>query len=171
MDCAICFEAITKQTGCTTLSCDHSFHFRCIDEWFTKQLLECLNQTCPCCRSEGAELDRCMCEVVEEEEDDEEDEDYEDEPEDDESVSISSEDDEMAEGDMVWVRVSPGRWIVTATTAVAYENLRSLFGPLNEPDFVEDPSVEAARKIQAIYRGYKTRELYKAASGLRALHA
>jgi hypothetical protein len=157
MDCAICIEAITKQTGLVTLSCEHSFHLRCIDEWFCKQLISGTNQTCPCCRSEGNTLDRCAFEEVEEEEDD--DESYED----DESEAASEDEEEGGDypdfnSEIRWERLGPGRWIVSNSREMAYESLRSLFGPLNELEVQEETSQEvAARKIQAIFRGYTTR--------------
>lgn len=164
-------DAITKQTGLVTLSCEHSFHLRCIDEWFCKQLMGGNNQTCPCCRSEGTELDRCAFEEVEEDEEDD-DETYDDE----ESEGAS----EGEEGDFPdfnsevrWERLSPGRWVVSNSREVAYEGLRSLFGPMNELEVEEETSQEvAARKIQAIFRGYKvrsTRENQMAATALLSL--
>jgi hypothetical protein len=168
MECSICFDAITKATGSTTLSCEHSFHFRCIDEWFTKQLMEDLKQTCPCCRSEGAEMDRCICEMVEEEEEDEsEDEDYEEDDEEDvESVGFP----DLGSDELFrWERTGPGQWIITSNREMAYESLRCLFGPLNTLEVEQETPAEiAARKIQTIFRGYKNRKVYQ---GIRALMA
>lgn len=124
-------DAITKETGIVTLSCHHSFHFRCIDSWFSKQVWDDLAQTCPCCRSEGSHLDRC--EVVEvEEEEEEEDEDYEEA----ESQSIDSEfPDDLAEVDLRWERMGPGRWMIISAPEMALECVRNLFGPLNDLDY------------------------------------
>ena len=45
--CAICYEDVSVETGCVTLSCSHEFHFLCISSWF----LNTHNQSsCPCCR-------------------------------------------------------------------------------------------------------------------------
>ena len=44
MECSICYEGITKDTGKAELSCSHSFHLKCLSQWFTK------NESCPCCR-------------------------------------------------------------------------------------------------------------------------
>lgn len=164
MNCSICFDDITKTTGSTTLSCEHSFHFRCIDEWFYKQLCEGLHQTCPCCRSEGAELDRCMCEEVKEgdqEEEDEDDESYVDDGE--ESQDANSILDEIPEDarDLLWERVGEGRWLITSRHDLAYEGLRALFGKVNELD--ADPIAAApvaASKIQAVFRGHMTRQTF-----------
>ena len=154
-------DAITKATGSTVLSCEHAFHFRCIDEWFTKQLLDNLHQTCPCCRSEGAELDRCMYEELEEEDDD--DETYADD--DEESQDTNSVLDEISFDmhDLLWERGGEGRWIVTSRQELAYQGLRSLFGEMNDLD--ADPVVlnNAAQKIQAIVRGHQVRRVYGAA--------
>ena len=71
MNCSICQDDITKETGSTTLSCEHTFHFRCISTWFVKQFMKDLPETCPCCRSEGNEMDRVEFDdtEIEEEED------------------------------------------------------------------------------------------------------
>lgn len=178
MDCSICMEAITKATGSTVLSCEHAFHFRCIDSWFTKQINDDLEQTCPCCRNGGCDMDRCS--VVEM--DDEGDEDDEDATlEDAESQSAGDADDDFPDdiSDLQWQRIGPGQWLIVSGQEVAYEGVRGLFGPLNELDAVEeDPrdAVEdtrnvAARKIQAIFRGTQTRNTHVAAVGLMRLFA
>ena len=48
MECPICYEAITAETGVVTTSCHHSYHFACISGWFINQE----KGTCPCCRKE-----------------------------------------------------------------------------------------------------------------------
>ena len=48
MECPICYEAITAETGIVTTSCQHSYHFSCISGWYIKQE----KGTCPCCRKE-----------------------------------------------------------------------------------------------------------------------
>lgn len=174
MDCSICMDAITKQTGLVTLSCDHSFHFRCIDEWFTKQLLDDLNQTCPCCRSEGAQMDRCNCEIVEEEEEEYDDEDDESEDEEDESDSISHEDrlaDMLMSDDWVLERnVRTGQLLFTPAIEVSLMRVRNLFGPLNDLDAGSAPVLDsAAKKIQAVYRGYKVRTTLETRKAARSL--
>lgn len=50
--CPICHEAITKETGITTMSCSHSFHLKCIGTWILK------STSCPCCRSEISEHEK-----------------------------------------------------------------------------------------------------------------
>jgi hypothetical protein len=163
-------EAITKATGSTVLSCEHAFHFRCIDSWFTKQICDDLAQTCPCCRNGGCEMDRCsVMELDEEEEDD--DETYADA----ESETATDMPDEEELEDIRWERLGPGRWVITTSHELAMEGVRNLFGPLNELDAVEqapvvvDPRVVAARKIQAIFRGTQVRNTHKAAVGLMRL--
>jgi len=51
-DCSICFEAITAETGKTTLGCGHAYHMGCITGWFyaasTSQ--QGGDVACPCCR-------------------------------------------------------------------------------------------------------------------------
>ncbi len=160
-------DAITKETGLVTLSCQHSFHFRCIDSWFGKQICDDQPQTCPCCRSEGSHLDRC--ETVEMEDDEEDDEDYNEE--DVESQSIDSEfPDDLAEVDLRWERVGPGRWMIISAPEMALEGVRGLFGPLNELEVEEEnPREIAARKIQAIFRGNRVRNTHQAAMALYSL--
>lgn len=175
MDCSICLDEITKQTGVVTLSCSHNFHFRCIDEWFYKQLCESQHQTCPCCRNEGNELDRCAFEEVEEEDDDEES--YADSEASSVTASEASESDTLAEmlisGEFRLERNPQGQWLVTSTHDIAYESLRNVFGPLNTLDVeVETPQEVAARKIQAVFRGYRARsgtDVHKAAQTLLRL--
>ena len=215
MECSICMDAITKQTGSTVLSCEHAFHFRCIDSWFTKQINDDLPQTCPCCRNGGTDLDRCS--VVEYEGDNES---YE---EDDDHVSEAGSLDEFA--DRIWdgtlrlERNSSGQWVLIDTEELAYDSLRSVFGPLNDldqeapmlpapapapallrfpegdprrrvvyhwerdagvivdlpPNYVEEleqqetTQQEAARKIQAFFRGNQVRNTNKAAVALMRL--
>ena len=55
--CAICLEAITLETGMTTLACSHSFHFRCIATWIIK------DESCPCCRGKLGDLEKLPEEV------------------------------------------------------------------------------------------------------------
>ena len=55
MDCSICYEGITVETGNTTLSCSHSFHFRCLVKWFYSQSEKEINESCPCCRKKPSE--------------------------------------------------------------------------------------------------------------------
>jgi len=164
MDCAICMDEINKQTGLVTLSCEHSFHFYCIDEWFYKQLVQGNHQTCPCCRSEGTKLDRCAFDVEEAEEEEDDDETYEDD-------SVAEGDDDLPDFEEVrWERIGPSQWMVTNSREMAYEALRNIFGPMNEFEVEEETSQEvAARKIQAIFRGYKTRETFHVARTLTGL--
>lgn len=172
MDCSICFEAITKQTGSTTLSCEHAFHFRCIVNWFDKQIMDDLEQTCPCCRGKGQDMDRCEIQALEEEEDD--DETYEDEES--ETASEADEEDRDVDGrawwdgdlsaDFRWERTGAGQWLITSNRQMAFDSLQALFGPLNQLEAVETPEEIAAKKIQAIFRGYQDRKVYQ---GVRSL--
>ena len=178
MDCSICMDAITKQTGVVTLSCEHSFHFRCIDEWFCKQvqMLEEDSQTCPCCRHKGEGLDRVAF-VLEEDEDDEESDEESDgesdgESEDDSSLTFNNDRlTEMLMGDE-WVlerNVVSGQLLFTPTIEIAFMQLRNLFGPLNDMDIQEPSKDVAAKKIQAIYRGYKARTAFESKNAARSL--
>lgn len=148
--CAICLEDINKTTGKVVLSCEHTFHYRCIDNWFGKQVWDDLPQTCPCCRDGGQHLDRA--EVVEVEENEDEDDDWATEDDDDANSAVT----DITE-DIRWERVGPGRWFILSNSVMAFESLRSLFGPLNELVTEEDHMAVAASKIQALVRGHLVR--------------
>lgn len=174
MECAICFDEITKETGCATLSCQHTFHFRCIDSWFGKQVWDDLPQTCPCCRSEGGHLDRC--EVMEgDEEEDDDDETYEEEESvaDSEELLIDRINEQLPRGEFLLERNNTtGQLLITSLDHIAMERFRNLFGYLNEIEEngpASAPLPEAARKIQALVRGHLARNFYTAARGLMAL--
>ncbi len=162
---------MTKETGSTTLSCQHAFHFRCIVNWFDRQLGDALEQTCPCCRGKGGELDRFeIAEHVDEDEEEEDDEDYE--ADDIESQDANSILDEIPEDarDLIWERVGEGRWLITSRQDLAYEALRGLFGSSNELQDEPAPApVVAAQKIQAVIRGHLVRRQVGVARLLSAL--
>jgi hypothetical protein len=44
-DCPICLEQYIKKDKTIELSCNHTFHSKCIKEWINKD-----NTTCPICR-------------------------------------------------------------------------------------------------------------------------
>jgi hypothetical protein len=169
MNCSICFDDITKATGSTTLSCEHVFHFRCIDKWLTKQIIDDIEQTCPCCRGKGGEFDRLSV-ISAGEEEDEDDETYvDDEAEGEEDAdSILNEIPEDAR-DLLWERVGEGRWLITSRQDLAYEGLRSLFGKENDLDADPAPVPAVVSKIQALFRGHVTRQAFHAARALTAL--
>lgn len=63
-ECPICYEAVSESTGSVNLSCKHTFHLRCITDWFAKQS----QGSCPCCRKDmGEKEDILHNEPVEEE--------------------------------------------------------------------------------------------------------
>jgi len=81
--CSICCDEIEftpkGRMIASTLSCDHSFHTRCITSWFATQE----KGTCPLCRNEVSELeDLAPISEDEEEEMDEEDEEEEEDEDD-----------------------------------------------------------------------------------------
>jgi hypothetical protein len=54
--CSICCCEITLQTGNSLLSCQHSFHLKCISQWLSK------NNSCPCCRNQvSLEFENLQC--------------------------------------------------------------------------------------------------------------
>ena len=95
MECPICYEQISKDTGQVTTSCGHSFHFKCLNTWYWQQSQnEEGRESCPCCRKEPGEYE--LASTVSDESD--------------ESTEMEWEDNE--EEGPEWVRVGPGRWIV-----------------------------------------------------------
>jgi len=56
MECCICFEEITVAR--TIMSCSHTFHLRCLTHWFSAQLGQEMKESCPYCRSEATYLER-----------------------------------------------------------------------------------------------------------------
>lgn len=164
-------DEITKQTGIVTLSCDHSFHYRCIDNWFAKQIWNDSPQSCPCCRNEGAESGLDRCKVFHSEDNDDEDSDYSD----DDTVSVHRDDDWLADMLMSedWVlerNVRTGQFLFTPAVEISLMQVRNLFGPLNDMDAEPSPSADfAARKIQAVYRAYKARTTLQTQKAAQAL--
>ena len=55
MDCPICFEVLSEQTGFVQMSCKHRFHFACLGAWFSSQFVNKQPESCPCCRHEALE--------------------------------------------------------------------------------------------------------------------
>lgn len=52
--CPICHDEIdVAKTGRVEMSCNHSFHFKCLSSWFSKDQSE----PCPMCRKEASELE------------------------------------------------------------------------------------------------------------------
>ena len=56
MDCSICYEAITKETGKLVMSCEHTFHYRCITSWFYTKTTD--GGSCPLCRHEATHYEQ-----------------------------------------------------------------------------------------------------------------
>ena len=78
MECSICYDAITVETGKTVMACGHEFHFRCMASWFGTQCDKELPENCPCCRHVAGPLE-CLPECEEHENLDSDDESYESE--------------------------------------------------------------------------------------------
>lgn len=149
MDCSICFDEITKETGATTLSCEHSFHLRCITKWFWNQCMNDLPENCPCCRSNGGEKDRCFFEDIEEDGDEQEEEEQEEE------VPVSQNDFDLAsmilDGEWRMERLESDQWVIQPASSIALDSLRALFGPLNELE------VEEKNPWQEFYKRFAER--------------
>lgn len=106
MDCPICFENITKDTGQVTTSCGHTFHLKCLNRWFCQQILsdDDAKESCPCCRKEPGEFERAS-ESEYHDEDDEEDQDDDDE-----------DDNNQAPYEGNWVRIGERRWVIARSS-------------------------------------------------------
>ena len=87
MECSICYDAITAETGKTVMACGHEFHFRCMASWFGTQCDKELPENCPCCRHVAGPLE-CLPEC----------EDHESLYSDDEDDEIDDEESEWREG-------------------------------------------------------------------------
>jgi hypothetical protein len=100
MDCPICFDAITSETGQVTTSCGHSFHFKCLNHWYYQQLqTDTAQESCPCCRKEPCPYERAS--TIDDE--------NETATESFESESIEE------EPHLEWVRIAPRRWIISSS--------------------------------------------------------
>ena len=143
MECSICFEEITKQTGSVVLSCEHPFHLRCVTKWFFEQSLKDLPETCPCCRSEGTQLDRtCLLDNASDVLEDEDDETYVEEEEDEDSESLNDLAREIQQGLFRLERQPSGEWVIQNNEELALDSFRIMFGPLNQLDEIDESPVQ-----------------------------
>ena len=104
MDCPICFDTITSETGQVTTSCGHSFHFKCLNHWYYQQLqTDTAQESCPCCRKEPCPYERAS--TIEDENENE-----------NESAAESFESESIEEEPRLeWVRIGPRRWIIPSS--------------------------------------------------------
>ena len=126
-ECPICYEAITAETGITTLSCSHSFHLQCVATW----LIQVNN--CPCCRGEVTQyedIQDLIPSLTEE---------YNDEDED-----LTAMLDDMTQtftDDTSWIMMRSGNWVVN--TPVPDLQLPDLQLPdLQLPDLHLPPQIQ-----------------------------
>lgn len=145
--CPCCFEEFSSDY--TVLGCSHRFHFSCLVSWFSSQRNQELTQSCPLCRHECKKTEALpdFC--------------------DDESQSIEEEDslNNFLENSLeeVWQRVSEDRWmVITQTTIREWGQDHSGQPPLS----LALQTHKAARRFQALWRGYRQRTLYKTAKTL-----
>ena len=52
MECSICLDAITSDTGKVEMSCSHPYHLKCIAKWLTS------NTSCPMCRKNASDYEK-----------------------------------------------------------------------------------------------------------------
>lgn len=104
MECPICYDTITKETGQVTTSCGHSFHFKCLNTWYWQQSKEEEGrESCPCCRKEPGEFEKASTVTNESEQEEEQQQEQQDEEYDS--------DEEFERANPEWVRAGPWRWI------------------------------------------------------------
>jgi hypothetical protein len=135
-ECSICLDDINAATGCTTLSCGHTFHFACVARWFVSQSG---NSSCSLCRKEVSKTEDLPYDEEDEgenEEDDEDEEDEEDDEDDDEDEGDDDDDEEEEE------QMDP------AVVRVRVEAVKARLATMNE----EAAANFAATKIQSICR-------------------
>ncbi len=152
-------DAITQETGCTTMACNHSFHFCCLVNWFSTQYENEQDSSCPNCRRAPSEKEDLPLEDLEDEED-EEDEDEEDYETDDEEYEEDEEDEEEEEE---YVPI-PINFSLLKLTVTAEEGQRQI---TIHPDS-KDPHTSAT-KFQAVWRGFQARQFLRAARALTDL--
>lgn len=133
MECSICFENVTKETGKAELSCSHTFHLKCLSQWFMK------NENCPCCRHEANETEK-MVPMNNQKDDDTE---YDD----DEIDSDYDDDDDEDEREPSEIEESRNR---------AQQLFRLKRMDLKKDDF----EAYAATRISALVRGYQSRMFF-----------
>ena len=143
-ECAICFDAMTAETGHCLLGCGHQFHMLCVVNWFQEQEG---TPTCPCCRRQAGKYDNVPV-WTEEELAAESGDTLTNEAFPIDEYAVSEQD-----GRTVWVRAEGGQWeCYTIPTA---------------PDFLWDPAVErdvpsemtaGAVALQRIWRGWRQRQ-------------
>lgn len=132
MECSICYDAITKDTGKAELSCSHTFHLKCLSQWFLK------NENCPCCRHEAKDMERMVlgsgsrsATLIVDDDDDDSDSD---------SDSYDEEDD--------------------LDLAAAQERARHRMNTLKSKMTKEQLEAYAASRIAALVRGYQSRMFF-----------
>ena len=160
-DCCICTDAITKETGHTTMSCGHTFHFRCLTNWFCSQQDTEVACSCPTCRHEAKDFEDlpedashaedCDCDECADEEASEAEE------EDDDASEGSQEEDEQ-EDVHPEIPYNPAKFKVRIVIDVDEDGEEYQNTYLDGPDPVEE-----ATKIQSMFRGFQDRRLLRRA--------
>ena len=160
-DCCICTDAITKETGHTTMSCGHTFHFRCLTNWFCSQQDTEVACSCPSCRHEAKDLEDLPVDNSHDEDCDcEECVGEGSEAGDDEDGSEDgSQEDEEEEGEVhPEIPYNPAKFKVRIVIDVDEDGEEYQNTYLDGPDPVEE-----ATKIQSMFRGFQDRRLLRRA--------
>ena len=167
-DCCICTDAITKQTGHTTMSCGHTFHFRCLTNWFCSQQDTDVACSCPSCRHEAKDFedlpednthdDDCDCDECAGS--DAGSEDGSDAGSEDGSAAGSEEEEEVHPE----IPYNPAKFKVRIVIDVDEDGEEYQNTYLDGPDPVEE-----ATKIQSLFRGFQDRRLVRRALNFQEL--
>jgi hypothetical protein len=157
-DCCICTDGITKETGHTTMSCGHTFHFRCLTNWFCSQQDTEVSCSCPTCRHEAKDFEElpednshdedCECDECAEEEEEEEEED-------DGSEAGEGEEEEENGHEIPY---NPAKFKVRIVREIDEDGDEYQTTYLDGPDPIEE-----ATKIQSLFRGFQDRRLLRRA--------
>ena len=160
-DCCICTEAITKETGHTTMSCGHTYHFRCLTNWFISQQDNEVACSCPSCRHEAKEHEDLPEDSSHEEDCDCSECADEQEEEDDASQGSQEggeEDAEEAEEEDPEIPYNPAKFKFRIVTDIDDDGNEYQTIMIDGPDPAEE-----ATKIQSMFRGFQDRRLLRRA--------
>ena len=147
------------------MSCGHSYHFRCLTDWFASQVETGVTCSCPSCRHEAKGYEDLPEERTTEDEDD--DEENDDEENDDEEDSEENDGEEEEEEEEMEIPLNPAKFKLSVV--MDYDEDVDDFVPrVVLAGEAPDPSEEAT-KIQSLFRGFQDRRLVRRAMNFQEL--
>jgi hypothetical protein len=138
-DCPICYTAMTPTTGSTTLGCSHSFHLTCIVGWFQEQAAKEETNTCPCCRRAAGDYDALPLPSARKHD--------EDVP----AVLLLL---PLASLSVRWIRYGEACWMTSDGMELW---LSEWSGEAEPPPSLMSAMLDATRKVQSLWRGFRVR--------------